>query len=449
MAEELNEISEKIEDLEPLKKEIERTAAKLESRTLKKRGLWQNEKRFFDKINNIMEEEKKIINERIITTFIPKLPEVEEKSPNILKVEEVTKIIEQFYLEIKDCRENELDLLERCKERTNLIYFSWYENFEKEEKRFREELIKFDETSLEAISNRLTEMKEKEFIIESEIIPEKERISNLLNKEDKEREKLLKELYKIRDKISQSRKKLVGEISSDLERGDVKIEIKSHEDRKEFFRLLDDIYQGSDIRNRREQLNKIVESITPSDLASLILAEKKEDIVERSNITEDTAKKVLASASIEDIYKIECCPLQDELIVYLRKERGEDFTPLNNLSYGEKCTAIFSIALLVKEKPLLVDQPEDELDHAFIINNIVEHIRDLKERRQLIIATHNANIPVLGDAELILKVSKVPGSENCTVEERGGFEKESIIERLQSLEGGPEAFQKRREKYGI
>jgi predicted ATPase len=238
-------------------------------------------------------------------------------------------------------------------------------------------------------------------------------------------------------------------MSGELQKGDVKIEINPRANRKKFFDLLDEIYAGSDIYRRRDQLQKICLSTTPMELVDLILNKNKDKLVESCGITEDTAGKIVRTPGYEELHQIQVCLLQDELAVYLRKAKGEDFSPLKDLSYGEKCTAIFSIALLGKKKPLLVDQPEDELDHAFVIDNIVEHIRGVKEKRQLLVSTHNANIPVLGDAELILKVTKVPGEDKCTVEEKGAFEKESIIGKLQDLEGGPEAFRRRREKYGI
>lgn len=234
-----------------------------------------------------------------------------------------------------------------------------------------------------------------------------------------------------------------------LQKGDVKIEINQAANRKQFFDLLENVFTRSDIYRRKEQLQNICLSTTPSQLVSLIDEEDTNKLVECCNITEETAKKIIRIPSLKQLHQIEVCPLQDELVVHLRKAKEEDFSPLKDLSYGEKCTAIFSISLLGKKKPLLVDQPEDELDHAFVINNIVEHIRGVKEKRQLLVSTHNANIPVLGDAELIFKVSKVPGEDKCTTEEKGAFEKQSIIDKLQDLEGGPEAFRRRREKYGI
>ena len=100
-----------------------------------------------------------------------------------------------------------------------------------------------------------------------------------------------------------------------------------------------------------------------------------------------------------------------------------------------------------KGKPLVIDQPEDDLDHAFIINSIVEGIRTAKSDRQIIAATHNPNIPVLGDAEMIFRVARQAGDDICHIQNSGGLELPQITAEVQSLEGGAEAFERRRQRY--
>ena len=75
---------------------------------------------------------------------------------------------------------------------------------------------------------------------------------------------------------------------------------------------------------------------------------------------------------------------------------------LEELSTGQQATVVLLPLLLKSDAPLIVDQPEDDLDNRFIIEGIVPRMRDEKQRRQFIFSTHNPNIPVLGDAELIV-----------------------------------------------
>ena len=75
---------------------------------------------------------------------------------------------------------------------------------------------------------------------------------------------------------------------------------------------------------------------------------------------------------------------------------------LEAISTGQKATAVLLLLLLESDAPLIVDQPEDDLDNRFVTEGVVPRMREEKRRRQFLFSTHNANIPVLGDAELIL-----------------------------------------------
>jgi ABC-type lipoprotein export system ATPase subunit len=91
--------------------------------------------------------------------------------------------------------------------------------------------------------------------------------------------------------------------------------------------------------------------------------------------------------------------LYDKPIIELKD--GQDYKDSSQLSTGQKCTTILPILLLESENPLLVDQPEDNLDNAFIYETVVKSLREAKGKRQLIFVTHNPNIPVLGDSERV------------------------------------------------
>ena len=133
---------------------------------------------------------------------------------------------------------------------------------------------------------------------------------------------------------------------------------------------------------------------------------------------------------------------------------GNDQNPvwqdLDNLSTGQKATAVLLLLLLDSDAPLVVDQPEDDLDNRFITEGIVPKIRGEKERRQFIFATHNANIPVLGDAELVATLQPdAAGHAAIPPELIGSIDHPEARKNLgEVLEGGREAFETRRLKYG-
>lgn len=127
---------------------------------------------------------------------------------------------------------------------------------------------------------------------------------------------------------------------------------------------------------------------------------------------------------------------------------------LEDLSTGQKATAVLLLLLLESGAPLIVDQPEDDLDNRFITEGVVPRMREEKQRRQFIFSTHNANIPVLGDAELILGLSAAgdadSGRARISPEHSGSIDSRTVRELVEEiLEGGREAFETRRRKYGF
>lgn len=127
---------------------------------------------------------------------------------------------------------------------------------------------------------------------------------------------------------------------------------------------------------------------------------------------------------------------------------------LEDLSVGQKATAVLLLLLLESEAPLIVDQPEDDLDNRFITEGVIPRMRGEKGRRQFIFSTHNANIPVLGDAELILGLTATGEADSGTAkiapEHIGAIDSQTVRELVEDLlEGGKEAFETRRLKYGF
>ena len=136
------------------------------------------------------------------------------------------------------------------------------------------------------------------------------------------------------------------------------------------------------------------------------------------------------------------------------QEETPDWQALDDLSTGQKATAVLLLLLLESDAPLVVDQPEDDLDNRFITEGVVPRMREEKRRRQFVFATHNANIPVLGDAELIVGLTAVgeagEGKARMPVEHMGSIDADPVRELVEEvLEGGKDAFEMRRLKYGF
>lgn len=125
-----------------------------------------------------------------------------------------------------------------------------------------------------------------------------------------------------------------------------------------------------------------------------------------------------------------------------------DWKPLAALSAGQRATAVLRLLLLDSLVPLLIDQPEDDLDNRFIADDIVPIIKREKKNRQFLFATHNANVPVLGDADLIVGLTYE--DDHIQVKTSGALETPAVHQLVEKiLEGGKDAFARRRAKYNF
>lgn len=128
-----------------------------------------------------------------------------------------------------------------------------------------------------------------------------------------------------------------------------------------------------------------------------------------------------------------------------------NFKDNTQISMGQNAVALLLIILsatqqLHDNRPLLMDQPEDDLDNSYIYNALVKQFRDNKKNRQLIISTHNANIPVASDAENIIVLEY--NGQYGYLSQSGSIENPRISHSiLNILEGGELAIKSRNEKY--
>ena len=169
------------------------------------------------------------------------------------------------------------------------------------------------------------------------------------------------------------------------------------------------------------------------------------------------AAERLAQATPDIFMKIEELELPATTQVELNtsSEGGpETWQTIEALSTGQKATAVLLLLLLESKAPLVVDQPEDDLDNRFITEGVVPTMKEEKRKRQFVFSTHNANIPVLGDAELIIGLST--GIQNAAVQGQsdartmGSIDLQPVRELVEDiLEGGKTAFEIRRRKYGF
>jgi hypothetical protein len=240
---------------------------------------------------------------------------------------------------------------------------------------------------------------------------------------------------------------------SELLTGRVRVRVQIAGDRRPLLDLLREHLSGRttemiDTLARREQLSL-------SALAHAI-RQGSDTLVATYGFTKAQAEKL---AGLETEYVLELEELDLPPTTHLQLNVATAGQPaswreIDALSTGQKATTVLLLLLLEGDAPLVVDQPEDDLDNRFITEEVVPQMKREKRRRQFIFSTHNANIPVLADAELILGMvasgDATRAGGTVAPEHMGAIDSAPIRELLEVvLEGGREAFLTRKLKYGF
>ncbi len=265
-----------------------------------------------------------------------------------------------------------------------------------------------------------------------------------------QRRRLLKTLRENRREQFTLRANLASKLNQAL-RSSVRIDVEFLGDRQPALEALLELKTGV----RREALNRVIEhdDFTPEHIGAVFGEGSKRTAV-AFGITEGQASTLVNKTSVNERLALQELTIPDRVVINFNvSRRGEEsrFRNLLQVSVGQKATCILLILLAQVGPPLIVDQPEDDLDNRFIYDDIVERLRDVKNRRQLILSTHNANIPVLGDGELIavMDTEERGGKIGGTVADLGSIDSLTIRRAVtQILEGGRRAFRRRQEKYG-
>ncbi|MFZ2451662.1 MAG: AAA family ATPase [Methylovulum miyakonense] len=268
---------------------------------------------------------------------------------------------------------------------------------------------------------------------------------------NQQRKAMLDDLSSLRAERSAQFAKTLKSLNKKLA-GKLKLTPKIEADREPIIKFLVDCRLESVAEGRLAWMRE-AESFSPVKLAETIRlgagALEITSINEGWHIT-PTIAAALSRLSPAKTLELEELELPDVISIELNiaHEGEENFKPLAKLSTGQQCTAILHLLLLQNHDPLLMDQPEDNLDNAFIADRIVTELRSAKTARQFIFATHNANIPVFGDAEWIGVFEVQDGQATMPPEHQGAIDMPLIRAKAANiLEGGKEAFNQRKAKY--
>lgn len=225
----------------------------------------------------------------------------------------------------------------------------------------------------------------------------------------------------------------------------VRVRVEPLADRNALRSTLESAVKGQSVKS--DQLRTLAANHTPVALATAIRDGQAK--VEALGCSAATAAKLCAvDASVAR--KIEETDTPDHIVieVNLADPGGIDdaWHDVTEVSPGQRATALLALALAGGREPLIIDQPEDDLDNRYIYDEVVKVLAEVCESRQVIVATHNANIPILGDAEMVLALDA--HAARGLVLASGGLENPRVAEWSRKiLEGGEAAFQARHRRY--
>ncbi|WP_187921928.1 TrlF family AAA-like ATPase [Helicobacter pylori] len=216
---------------------------------------------------------------------------------------------------------------------------------------------------------------------------------------------------------------------------------------EDFDKLVD---KGFNIQRHQSKIKEYLKGIELKDIIDVQCAEfieKLDSLIENKKAAfYETMMDVFNREIHFQIYRLLILKHLRNVEKYKIFEVRYDKRALNETSFGQRCTAVLVILLSLGNNPIIIDEPEAHLDSALIAKYLVTLIKERKQERQIIFATHNANFVLNADAELIIQLKN---ENNKIIAQSFTIESDGYRDDLLKLEGGEEAFKNRERKYGI
>lgn len=348
---------------------------------------------------------------------------------------------------LQACRDEALErfrevraVFERCAQEARDAGKALEDVHREQEARYREVTAKHEHDRARATERHAVQQRLNELLDQQRSLAE---VKAALEARHKERRDLMQQLVAARDERFGLRKGVATRLSQELSTAGIRVSLTQDAGSETYRDLLAGALKG-EVRSYQSVAQSLANSILPRELAELIRANRPDRIVAKAAaVTEAAAEQVISRLSgSSDLHRIEVAELADEPRIVMRDGATEKDS--SSLSTGQRCTTILPILLLESEKPLLIDQPEDNLDNRFIYEAVVSQVREVKRRRQLIFVTHNPNIPVGGAAERVFLMDS-DGKSGRLVAHGDVDEMKDHVQTI--LEGGAAAFEERRKRY--
>jgi Fe-S cluster assembly ATPase SufC len=225
--------------------------------------------------------------------------------------------------------------------------------------------------------------------------------------------------------------------------GEIRVEVVKAGEVSDYDAALGHALQGSGLQ-WRDLARQLAERMSPRELVAAVESLDSDAVVEAGAISDNRAKRLVSHLATTDVTGILLSDVDEDVEFSLLD--FQEYKNTSMLSLGQRCTVVLPLLLAQDPDLAVLDQPEDHLDNAFVVETVVDVLRGRRDGAQRVIATHNANIPVLGEADHVTVLGS--SGRRAFVAEEGPLDEPMVVEAITRLmEGGADAFRKRAEFY--
>jgi ABC-type dipeptide/oligopeptide/nickel transport system ATPase subunit len=244
------------------------------------------------------------------------------------------------------------------------------------------------------------------------------------------------------DAVRESRFTARSEVASYLNKTlgpTIRVDVERSGEFREYANAIASALRGSQI-HYNTVAPVIARSMSPRELVEAVEQNEAATISELANLDDERAQRIISYLSVRGTQAILTAPVED--VTHFSLLDGGSYRRSTELSTGQRCTVVLSILLQHRNRVLVVDEPENHLDNAFIVKTLVQSLRQRAGESQLIFSTHNPNIPVLGEAASVVVLSS--DGRTGYVQSAEPLEASASVHAITDLmEGGLEAFRRR------
>lgn len=443
-----SEVASYKKELSTVNEQLNSIDRALKNKLFDEMKLWERKKTTFEKHLSFHDNLTQKIDQTI-SHFGDEIakPRISKELSEDPQIKNAKQLLEESYNNLISSLERVKSEVIQNKEKISESFNKWIPEFENKQRQYEDMLKEAggDKRKLESERRKLETKKQ-------EIKKELERYIKQLEKLDeikKSCESLLDDLEEVYYGYYTIRKQKFDDLTSQSN-GKLELELKHAANQDKFKESLSALKKGS--RIREADIEKVSRNLMPREFINLVINNDIDSLADKADLAEENAKKLIdtlnSKEALEDVLAISHNVYPEDIpSIGFRKEDG-DYYPLSELSVGQKCTALLIIALSGGIRPVIIDQPEDSLDNPSVYEDIVSKLRIGKEKRQFILTTHNSSVGVASDSDnfIVIKGNAKQGSVECS----GAIDKLKVrSEVIEHLEGGPGPYKLKSKKYNI